>query len=429
MDLGLKDRRVLVTGGSQSIGYAVARGLSRRGLPRGDRRARRRRGCARRWRELGERGRSPARPSTSPSAARRRRSPTSSRTPTFLVNNAGAIPTGDIFSIDETALARALDLKVFGYINLMRAMYRHMRGRGPKVIVNVLGLGGERPQWQYLSRQRRQRRADGRPPSRWAGAASTTASAWSGVNPGGVETERMTTSSARAPQREFGDPERWRDTSGQAARPRRRRQEIADVVVFLASDRAGWVSGAVVPVDGGFLHRENWFWGSSSAPLTFPVRLLRLGAQSRCVFRSQRGARPLSYVAQRIGRTADGGPDRTGRGRRLDRARRGRGREAHQGARSARREAAGHDADLLSRLGGAAHHRREASRRSREHPGGEVGIRAAATRRPALGRRRLRPHRSRGGEIRRSPSRSRCATSRSRRRSGRSTTSRRTGTA
>ena len=26
-----------------------------------------------------------------------------------------------------------------------------------------------------------------------------------------------------------------------------------------ASERASWVSGAVVPVDGGFLHRENWF--------------------------------------------------------------------------------------------------------------------------------------------------------------------------
>jgi NAD(P)-dependent dehydrogenase (short-subunit alcohol dehydrogenase family) len=36
-------------------------------------------------------------------------------------------------------------------------------------------------------------------------------------------------------------------------------EEVANVVLFLASERASWVSGAVVPVDGGFLHRENWF--------------------------------------------------------------------------------------------------------------------------------------------------------------------------
>jgi NAD(P)-dependent dehydrogenase (short-subunit alcohol dehydrogenase family) len=61
-------------------------------------------------------------------------------------------------------------------------------------------------------------------------------------------------------QREFGDPERWRDyfkdkPLNRAAMP----EEVANVVLFLASERASWVSGAVVPVDGGFLHRESWF--------------------------------------------------------------------------------------------------------------------------------------------------------------------------
>jgi hypothetical protein len=34
---------------------------------------------------------------------------------------------------------------------------------------------------------------------------------------------------------------------------------FANVILFLASVRAIWVSAAVIPVDGGFLHRENWF--------------------------------------------------------------------------------------------------------------------------------------------------------------------------
>ena len=70
----------------------------------------------------------------------------------------------------------------------------------------------------------------------------------------------MITNQRKRAQREFGDPERWREyfrdkPLNRAATP----EEIANVVLFLASDRASWVSGAVVPVDGGFLHRESWF--------------------------------------------------------------------------------------------------------------------------------------------------------------------------
>ena len=45
------------------------------------------------------------------------------------------------------------------------------------------------------------------------------------------------------------------DTLRRGATP----QEVANVILFLASDKASWVSGAVVPVDGGFLHRQDWF--------------------------------------------------------------------------------------------------------------------------------------------------------------------------
>ena len=42
---------------------------------------------------------------------------------------------------------------------------------------------------------------------------------------------------------------------GRAAMP----EEVANVVVFMASDRASWVCGETVNVDGGRLYRENWF--------------------------------------------------------------------------------------------------------------------------------------------------------------------------
>src|SRR5690606_8618339 len=61
----------------------------------------------------------------------------------ILVNNAGAIPGGDILTIDEARWREAWDLKVFGYINLARAVYPAMKARGGGVIVNIIGLGGE----------------------------------------------------------------------------------------------------------------------------------------------------------------------------------------------------------------------------------------------------------------------------------------------
>ena len=47
-----------------------------------------------------------------------------------LVNNAGAIPSGSLDVVDEETWRTAWDLKVFGYINLTRAVYTSMKRRG-----------------------------------------------------------------------------------------------------------------------------------------------------------------------------------------------------------------------------------------------------------------------------------------------------------
>ncbi len=162
------------------------------------------------------------------------------------------MPSGDIASIDERVWRSAWDLKVFGYIKLMQAVYPRMRERRRGVIINVIGIGGEMPQWNYVIG------SAGNAALMAATRAIGGRSIEHGVrtvalNPGPVDTERFDEIMRARAQREFGTPEGWRERyaselpGGRAATPR----EIADVAVFLASERASYVSGAVLRVDGG----------------------------------------------------------------------------------------------------------------------------------------------------------------------------------
>lgn len=260
MELGLNKRRVLITGGSQGIGYAIAEGF----LGEGAQVTIVSQDAARSAKAAAALSALPGAQVTAKALDLSQRGAPEALAEEFsdtdiLVNNAGAVPTGDIFSIDESRWRESWDLKVFGYVNLMRAMYGHMRGKPPKVIVNVLGLGGERPQWRYVCGNAANVALAGVTKS-LGGRSIDDGIRVVAVNPGGVETERMLAIQKGRASREFGDPARWRDFYAdkplqRAATPK----EVADVVLFLASDRASWVCGAVVPVDGGFLHRQDWF--------------------------------------------------------------------------------------------------------------------------------------------------------------------------
>ena len=69
----------------------------------------------------------------------------------ILVNNAGAIPGGRLSEIDDTRWRQSWDLKVFGYINMSRAFYETMKSRNGGVIVNILGVAGERLESTYIA--------------------------------------------------------------------------------------------------------------------------------------------------------------------------------------------------------------------------------------------------------------------------------------
>ncbi len=69
----------------------------------------------------------------------------------ILINNAGAIPQGTITGLDDATWRTAWGLKVFGFINVTREVYRDMCASKHGVIVNVVGTAGERPSANYLA--------------------------------------------------------------------------------------------------------------------------------------------------------------------------------------------------------------------------------------------------------------------------------------
>ena len=175
----------------------------------------------------------------------------------ILVNNAGAIPAGRLHEIAEARWRAAWDLKLFGYINLTRAVYPKMVASGGGVIVNICGASGARPKAGYIC-------------GATANAALMSFSQALGgdsmrdgirvvaLNPGPVETAHLVGLMRASAGDRLGDAERWQELrrplpEGRAARV----DEIADTVAFLASPCASYVSGTVVTVDGGYCNRGS----------------------------------------------------------------------------------------------------------------------------------------------------------------------------
>ena len=69
----------------------------------------------------------------------------------ILINNAGDVPAGTVEALSDDEWRRGFDLKVFGYINLTRAIYSRMKQRGSGVIINDIGNSGENWDYNYVA--------------------------------------------------------------------------------------------------------------------------------------------------------------------------------------------------------------------------------------------------------------------------------------
>ena len=165
----------------------------------------------------------------------------------ILVNNAGDIPGGTLESLDDAKWRHAWELKVFGYINLTRAIFTDMKARRSGVIVNVIGMAAENPSPEYICGATAN-----------AGLAAFTKALGKGsiehgvrvvgVHPPSTRTDRILQVMKAAAKAKLGDENRYEELVGkggmfgQMIEP----EQVADTVAFLASRRAGQLSGIVL---------------------------------------------------------------------------------------------------------------------------------------------------------------------------------------
>lgn len=171
---------------------------------------------------------------------------------TVLVNSAGAAKRTPAAELTPAAWRDALDAKFFTYIHTMNPIAQQMAKRGHGVIVNVIGAGGKTASPIHL-------------PGGSANAALMLATAGmaaafgpqgvrvNAVNPGQTLTDRLK-QGLEATCRQEGidmDEALKRATAKVPLGRLASAQEIAQAVVFLASDQASYITGVNINMDGG----------------------------------------------------------------------------------------------------------------------------------------------------------------------------------
>jgi NAD(P)-dependent dehydrogenase (short-subunit alcohol dehydrogenase family) len=256
VDLDLEGKIILVTGGSKGIGLACARAF----LMEGGRIA-----IVSRSREnLDAALRNLAGPTedliaiacdlTGKAAADRMVSEIEQRLGPVdvLVNSAGAAKRYLPEDLNADAWHAAMDAKYFTYIHAMDAVLPTMAKRGEGVVINIVGMGGKVATPIHL-------------PGGAANAALMLATVGlanvygpkgvriNAINPGSTMTERVREAlKIEAKARDLSEDAVL--AQGQAKVPLRRYaapEDIANLTLFLASDKASYITGAVVPMDGG----------------------------------------------------------------------------------------------------------------------------------------------------------------------------------
>ena len=163
----------------------------------------------------------------------------------ILVNCTAAPIFGDFLELSDEQWDTVLQTKLYGYMRSMRAVIPYMLEQGAGSIVNVSGRGGRQPTPAHL-------------PGSCANIAVNTLTKGladiygprniriNAVAPGPIDTARHHAIAQKNSDLKKADAKR-NPPLGRLGRP----QEVAQAVLFLASDRASFTTGVALQVDGG----------------------------------------------------------------------------------------------------------------------------------------------------------------------------------
>ncbi|MCW2706576.1 MAG: short-chain dehydrogenase/reductase [Frankiales bacterium] len=246
MDLfDLTGKKALVTGGTRGIGLMIARGLLDAGASviissRGEE------ACAKAVAELSQHGQVSAVPADLQTEEECVRLAEAVDELDILVNNAGATWGAPIEEFPASAWDKVLNLNLKSPFFLTRALLPKLEARGshddPSRVINIGSIDGlhvsSLPTYSYAASKAGIHHLT-RMLARDLGPRHITVNA---VAPGPFESKMMA-----ATLDAFGDA----IASGAPLRRIGRPDDMAGVAVFLASRAGSYVTGAVIPVDGG----------------------------------------------------------------------------------------------------------------------------------------------------------------------------------
>src|SRR6476660_545195 len=257
MDLKLKGKTALITGGSEGIGKGIARTLAREGVDVAI--------CARRKEPLeaaaNEISKETGRKIVAIAADLRKDADAKSFIEQgvkalgrvdIMINNAGSAAGGVLEHLSEADWEQSLQLKFMGYVRCLRYVLPIMVKQGGGRVVNLIGNDGVKPSYWEIA-----------PGAANAAGQNLTLSlagqygkhniSFCAVNPGPVRTERwagLVTAMSRDMNLSYEEADKLAPASiplGRIAEV----EEVATLVVMLASPLMHMVNGTQIEVDGG----------------------------------------------------------------------------------------------------------------------------------------------------------------------------------